>query len=355
MKLERSTFYPLGSSRRLSPTVWAAAFAGLLLLGGLIAGAFYFVRADAQAARPAKTVPLPKALEQPNAFKPLTVEQAIAANQALPFAQRVDDPAGKFVLHSDSDNRARAIECLAQAVYYEAASESIDGQRAVAQVVLNRMRHPGYPSTVCGVVYQGSQRVMGCQFTFTCDGSLLRRPNTAMFGIAHRIAIEALAGRVFAPVGHATNYHADYVLPYWASALDKQVQIGRHIFYRLKGSLGSKGAFGQRYAGQEPNIAPQPTMVVTGEAIGLPIDPLAAGLGIPATNDRPPNPIIAADSIVREPIAADSHSSGLKIDDGAPVASKKAATKAKDCVSDGSTKLVPSAPNDLRSTSKTAC
>ena len=355
MKLERSTFYPLGSSRRLSPTVWAAAFAGLLLLSGLIAGAFYFVRADAQAARPAKTVPLPKALEQPNAFKPLTVEQAIAANQALPFAQRVDDPAGKFVLHSDSDNRARAIECLAQAVYYEAASESIDGQRAVAQVVLNRMRHPGYPSTVCGVVYQGSQRVMGCQFTFTCDGSLLRRPNTSMFGIAHRIAIEALAGRVFAPVGHATNYHADYVLPYWASALDKQVQIGRHIFYRLKGSLGSKGAFGQRYAGQEPNIASQPTMVLTGEAIGLPIDPLAAGLGIPATNDRPPNPIIAADSIVRGPIAADSHSSGLKIDDGAPVASKKAATKARDCVSDGSTKLVPSAPNDLRSTSKTAC
>ena len=355
MKLERSTFYPLGSSRRLSPTVWAAAFAGLLLLGGLIAGAFYFVRADAQAARPAKTVPLPKALEQPNAFKPLTVEQAIAANQALPFAQRVDDPASKFVLHSDSDNRARAIECLAQAVYYEAASETIDGQRAVAQVVLNRMRHPGYPSTVCGVVYQGSQRVMGCQFTFTCDGSLLRRPNTAMFGIAHRIAIEALAGRVFAPVGHATNYHADYVLPYWASALDKQVQIGRHIFYRLKGSLGSKGAFGQRYAGQEPNIAPQPNMVVTGEALGLPIDPLAAGLGIPATNDRPPNPIIAADSIVREPLAADSHSSGLKIDDGAPVLSKKAATKVKDCATDGSARLEPSAPIDLRSIGKAAC
>ena len=355
MKLERSTFYRHGLSWWRSPALWAAVIAGLLVIAAIVGAYFYFGPADAQSARSSATVPLPKALAQPNAFKPLTVEQAIEANQALPFAQRVDDPAGKFVLHSDSDNRARAIECLAQAVYYEAASEGVDGQRAVAQVVLNRMRHPGYPSSVCGVVYQGSQRVMGCQFTFSCDGSLLRRPNVAMFALAHRIAIEALAGHVFAPVGHATNYHADYVLPYWAAELDKQVQIGRHIFYRLKGSLGSKSAFGQRYAGQEPSIAPQRPLVVTGESIDLPIDPLAAGLGIPATNDRPPNPIIAADSIVREPLAADRHSSGLKIDDGAPVSPKKAAIKVKDCATDGSPKLKPSAPTDLRSIGKTAC
>ena len=196
---------------------------------------------------------------------------------------------------------------------------------------------------------------MSCQFTFTCDGSLLRRPNAAMFALARRIAVEALGGRVFAPVGHATNYHADYVLPYWASSLDKQVQIGRHIFYRLKGDLGAKSAFGQRYAGQEPTIVPQTTLVVTGEAMDVPIDPLTAGLGVPEANDRKPNPIIAADSIVREPIAADTQASGLKIDNGAPVAVKKASAKAKECAADSSTRLQPSAPTDLRSTGKTAC
>ena len=165
-----------------------------LLLAGLVAGYFHFMRADIQGAQQAGVSPLPKALAQPNAFKPLTVEQAIEANEALPFARRLDDPARKFIIHVDSESRGRAIECLSQAVYYEAASEGAEGQRAVAQVVLNRLRHPGYPASVCGVVYQGSERVMGCQFTFTCDGSLMRQPNAAMFATAHRIAIEALSG-----------------------------------------------------------------------------------------------------------------------------------------------------------------
>jgi spore germination cell wall hydrolase CwlJ-like protein len=107
----------------------------------------------------------------------------------------------------------RALTCLTQAVYYEAASEGVDGGRAVAQVVLNRMRHPGYPASVCGVVYQGADRPTGCQFTFTCDGSLLRAPVQALWARSRKIAEEALKGRVFATVGHATHYHADYVLP----------------------------------------------------------------------------------------------------------------------------------------------
>lgn len=354
MKLERATFYRPGPNRRLPPAIWVAALASLLLLGGLVAAYFYFVLA-AQGAGQAASVPLPKALAEPNAFKPLTVEQAIQANEALPFAQRLDDPAHKFVLHVDSENRARAIECLAQAVYYEAASEGADGQRAVAQVVLNRLRHPGYPASVCGVVYQGSQRVMSCQFTFTCDGSLLRQPNAAMFAAARRIAIEALGGRVFAPVGHATNYHADYVLPYWAADLDKQVQIGRHIFYRLKGNLGSSSAFGQRYAGREPSIVSQRTMIVTGDAMEASNESLESGISGSDADDRPPNPIIVADSVIREPLAADNHSSGLKIDDGAPASSKKTAAKEKDCPADGSSKILPTAPNDLRSNGKTVC
>ena len=121
----------------------------------------------------------------------------------------------------------------------------------MAQVVLNRMRHPGFPSTVCGVVYQGSQLPTGCQFTFSCDGSLARAPIPSLWAQARKIAAEALAGRVFAPVGHSTHYHANYVLPYWADSLAKQVQIGRHIFYRLQGSLGTSAAFSQRYAGSD--------------------------------------------------------------------------------------------------------
>ena len=160
--------------------------------------------------------------------------------------------AAAFKLKADAVSRDRALECLTQAVYYEAASEGADGGRAVAQVVLNRMRHPAYPSTVCGVVYQGSERPIGCQFTFTCDGSLARMPVQSLWKQSQKIAEQALAGKVFAPVGHATHYHADYVLPYWADSLDKSIQIGRHIFYRLKSGLGASSAFRQRYGGVEP-------------------------------------------------------------------------------------------------------
>jgi hypothetical protein len=164
-------------------------------------------------------------------------------------------------LKTDADDRERALNCLAQAVYYEAAGEGVDGERAVAQVVLNRMRHPGYPASVCGVIYQGADRPSGCQFTFACDGSLLREPVASLWTRSRKIAEEALAGRVFAAVGHATHYHADYVLPYWADSLDKTVQIGRHIFYRLRSSLGDSRAFFQHYAGSEP-LPPKPETAV---------------------------------------------------------------------------------------------
>jgi hypothetical protein len=133
----------------------------------------------------------------------------------------------------------------------------------VAQVVLNRMRHPGYPSSICGVVYQGSERSTGCQFSFTCDGSLARVPAAWAWKRAQGVAKAALDGAVFASVGHATHYHANYVVPYWADSLDKAAQIGRHIFYRFKGSLGSSRAFSQRYSGSEPLPPPAPTSVIS--------------------------------------------------------------------------------------------
>jgi hypothetical protein len=157
----------------------------------------------------------------------------------------------------------RAAECLAQAIWYEAASESEAGQRAVAQVVLNRVAHPAWPSSVCGVVYQGSERATGCQFTFTCDGSLARRPGGASWARAQRIAAEALSGSVYAPVGLATHYHTLWVNPYWAASLDHIGTIGAHRFYRNRGASGQASAFTGRYAGLEPAVSGRKSPPVT--------------------------------------------------------------------------------------------
>ncbi len=156
------------------------------------------------------------------------------------------------------DDKIRSLECLTQAIYYEAASESEDGQRAVAQVVLNRVRHAAYPNSVCGVVYQGAHLRTGCQFTFTCDGSLARRPTLYAWARARRIAAEALSGEVYGPVGNATHYHTTAILPYWAHSLTRAAVVGAHVFYRWKGKQGSSSAFNQLYAGIEPGAPSMP-------------------------------------------------------------------------------------------------
>lgn len=185
----------------------------------------------------------------------LTAEQAAAANANIPLKGDAL-AATPFVFgQASSSDRANALDCLTQAVYYEAATEPEDGQRAVAQVVLNRVRHPAFPNSVCGVVYQGSTRPTGCQFTFTCDGSLTRAPLEALWNRSRKVAEQALAGQVYAPVGHATHYHANYVLPYWASSQVKTSVIGAHIFYRWPGSWGTPAAFSQHWSGHEANPA----------------------------------------------------------------------------------------------------
>ncbi|MES2699904.1 MAG: cell wall hydrolase [Pseudomonadota bacterium] len=157
-----------------------------------------------------------------------------------------------FYLGGSFTDRLRAEECLTMAIYYEAASESTAGQQAVAQVVMNRMRHPSYPNTVCGVVFQGSQRSTGCQFSFTCDGSLARKPQAAAWNRARRVASAALGGFVFAPVGLATHYHTTAIYPYWAPSLTVVGTIGAHRFYRWSGLAGRSSAFTSGYAGGEP-------------------------------------------------------------------------------------------------------
>ena len=123
-------------------------------------------------------------------------------------------------------------------------------------MVLNRVRHPAYPKSVCGVVYQGSARATGCQFTFTCDGSLRWAPEPALWRQAQRVAERALNGHVARHVGSATHYHADYVAPYWAPTLVKMTQVGAHIFYRWTGPWGEPPAFTGRYAGGEAYLSP---------------------------------------------------------------------------------------------------
>lgn len=130
---------------------------------------------------------------------------------------------------------ARQQRCLAEAVYFEARSESDEGRAAVAQVVLNRVKSGLYPDSVCGVVYQNSNRYLACQFTFTCEGKSLRITDAESWRSATRVASAVIEGKTYvSEVGGATHYHADYVRPGWSRRLKRKDMIGRHIFYQLK-------------------------------------------------------------------------------------------------------------------------
>jgi spore germination cell wall hydrolase CwlJ-like protein len=205
--------------------------------------------APAAAPLPGQPAPVPEPLD----LRPVSPTDAAALNAAIPLVADGSPRAASVVFRAASAlDQQRSLQCLAEAVYYEARSESEDGQRAVAQVVLNRVRHPAYPGSVCGVVYQGPMRPGGgCQFTFTCDGSLAAAPHGFNWARAQRIAAEALTGKVYAGVGHATHYHTHQVLPSWAYRLAKVAVIGAHNFYRMQDGWGSPGAFRQRYAGRE--------------------------------------------------------------------------------------------------------
>ena len=228
------------------------ALAGMTLLTGMEGPANARVTQGMAAELRAQLPPAPEPLQ----FRPdVAPQDAVALNAAVPVATGPNPPATAFQLAAKNGiDMNRALDCLTSAIYYEAATESDDGKRAVAQVVLNRVRHPAYPNTVCGVVFQGSQRTTGCQFSYTCDGSLARAPMAAYWNRARAIASEMLAGKVFAPVGWATHYHTNYVVPYWSSSLVKAAVIGTHIFYRWTGSWGRGAAFADRHAGAEPDV-----------------------------------------------------------------------------------------------------
>jgi spore germination cell wall hydrolase CwlJ-like protein len=205
--------------------------------------------ATGPAAHAAPPAPPPLILQQ------VAPQQALKVNAEIPLTGGPNPAAAPFEFKGSDTARTQALNCLASAVYYEAGNQDTDGERAVAQVVLNRVRHPAFPNSVCGVVYEGSTRPTGCQFTFTCDGSLGREPDADGWRRAWKVAEDALSGTVYAPVGWATHYHADYVLPTWASSLAKNAIVGAHLFYRWAGSWGQPAAFSDHYAGHEPNAA----------------------------------------------------------------------------------------------------
>jgi spore germination cell wall hydrolase CwlJ-like protein len=236
--------------------------AGFGILALAVAAAVGGVAHSTPETQPAVAPPAPP----PMLIRELAPEKALQVNEHIPIASGPNPAAQPFVFKGDKAARGRALECLTSAVYYEAGQESPDGQRAVAQVVLNRVRHAAFPGSVCGVVYEGSTRATGCQFTFTCDGSLYRGPDAAGWRRAYRVAEAALAGSVYAPVGNATHYHANYVVPYWASTLAKNAVVGAHIFYRWSGGWGQPGAFTKSYAGREPNAAALKSAALAAEA-----------------------------------------------------------------------------------------
>ncbi|WP_395623059.1 cell wall hydrolase [Sphingomonas daechungensis] len=245
----------LQAARFLRERPYEVVMAGAVALAGVIALAGSAGSTPSLSGLPSASDPKALPAPPPLLVRQLPVEQAEAINQGIAIDTGPNPAAKAFSLGSaDSAARGRALECLTSAVYYEAGQESPDGQRAVAQVVLNRVRHPAFPANVCGVVYEGSTRATGCQFTFTCDGSLMRGPELGAWNRAKAVAEAALNGYVYKPVGNATHYHANYVVPYWAPTLTKNAIVGAHIFYRWAGGWGRPAAFVQAYARSEPNV-----------------------------------------------------------------------------------------------------
>jgi hypothetical protein len=240
----------------------------------------------------------------PDALREISMDEARAFNAALPFSTLPILSARPFIMPPEQlADYARALDCLTAAVYYEAASETAAGQAAVAQVVINRMRHPAFPKTICGVVFQGQERTTGCQFSFTCDGAMARVPSVAGWARARAVAAAALNGAVAPQVGMATHYHTDWVAPYWAERLVKMTQIDTHIFYRWTGAWGLPGAFTGRHAGTEPVIAKLAAIATYVEELPEPIlETTVADIDLttPLVIPVPPARDVAGDRVAAE-------------------------------------------------------
>jgi spore germination cell wall hydrolase CwlJ-like protein len=255
----KSVFSALAALAIVTASVVGSWFSLRALAGDALEAQRHAAELDRLPGRPDEAPVL--AAEAP-AFAP---DDARARNAAIPFFAGKLDPAAPFRFSGSPQDQSRAIECLALAAMAE-AGPSDPGQRAVIQVVLNRVRHPAFAKTVCGVVFQGSERRTGCQFSFTCDGSLARRYSDKAWEVARLRAGEMLAGKVYAPVSNATHYHTDWVHPYWSPKLVKLAQVETHLFFRWPGYWGSNAALRTAYRGGEPDPFSAPAEIVASSA-----------------------------------------------------------------------------------------
>lgn len=235
------------------------------------------------AAAEADALPLPP-LPDPMQRLPIEADAARQSNARVPIADDAPVAALPFHFSGAQADRQRALDCLALAAWYEAGDDPA-GERAVVQVVLNRVHHPAFPDSACAVVFQGSERATGCQFTFTCDGALTHMPPPAALARARAIAAAALNGAVDAQVGLATHYHADYVVPKWRDGLVKIAQQGAHLFYRWPGRWGSPAVMargdGAGVEAFEPAIAAlsdahRPQIAIAADLLDEPAPPTPA-------------------------------------------------------------------------------
>jgi spore germination cell wall hydrolase CwlJ-like protein len=241
---------------------WAALDRFPLYAGLLVVAAFAIGLASSYVKWPgsspyevsANIGPMP--MVEPLLLKAVDRDTAKKTNDAVPLTETPVPAAKGFIFSGTPADMDRAVDCLAATIYYEAGAETVSGQMAVVQVVLNRVRHPAYPKTVCGVVFQGQERRTGCQFSYTCDGSMARRRPSAEAWARYRGLSQAmLKGLVYPPVGLATHYHTDWVLPAWSARLDKVRIEGTHLFFRYHGYWGSPAAFVGRMGRTEPSFA----------------------------------------------------------------------------------------------------
>ena len=281
-------------------------------------------KGESSFALPESAVILPEV--DPNLYFSISNEGAVDENEKIPFANAVLERALPFSLPSDDftlAGRMAAVDCLTAAIYYEAGNEGITGKRGVAQVIVNRARHPAFPNSICGVVYQGSERRTGCQFTFTCDGSIERRPSRSGWQSAREVAISAISGFVEPSVGMATHYHANYVLPYWAHSLDKVAVLDTHIFYQWRGAWGRRHAFDQRIRfetlpqAREADDFPIILTEVVGQEDGVALSSVSN-----TQLSRPNRPIIdeyappaRTEERVTSPLSADQNQGSLVVDE----------------------------------------
>lgn len=194
---------------------------------------------------------------------------------------------GPFQLRNALES-SRELECLADAVYYEARGETPSGQAAVAQVVMNRVRHPAFPKSICGVVFQGAYNRTGCQFSFACDGSMRRARDIGAWARARKVAARTLAGDGSSAVGSATHFHTINVSPGWGPRLLRVAQVGMHIFYRF-GRHGAASSYAPSRLPTVDDIAPseiasltadgKPPVVYAASALGR-LEPASAAPGM---------------------------------------------------------------------------